>query len=100
MTYTTKNILEHPLLKSDEVNEVFSEYLVMRKKKKNPATEYAIKLLLLTLVKLSGGKEDHAISIMNKAIVKGWLDFYELQDDEKPSAPTFNPGTHGHASNE
>ena len=51
--YTIKNVFEHPINQNDDFREVFNEFLDMRKKMKRPATERAVKLLILKLIDLS-----------------------------------------------
>ena len=55
----------------------------MRKSIKKPATDRAISMLVNKLKELSGGDEKLAVAIIDKAILKNWLSFYDLDEDEK-----------------
>lgn len=100
MKYTTLNIFDHPINKNEEFQEAFKDFLDMRKKMKKPATERAVKLLILTLVTLAKDSDELAIKIIDQSIVKGYLDFYPLKDQEYMAPKNFNPSTHGRAGNE
>jgi len=79
---TTANVFEHPLNENPEVQEAFTEFILMRKKMRKPATERAVKLLLVTLIKLSDGKADLAVKIIDRSITNCWLDFYQLKEED------------------
>lgn len=89
MKYTTANVFEHPINSNAEFQEVFTEFLSMRKKIKKPATERAVKLLILKLIDLSGGEAVNAIAIMDQSLVNNYLDFYPL----KESGNSYNVDT-------
>ena len=55
----------------------------MRKSIKRPATDRAISMLVNKLKELSGGDEKLAVAIIDKAILKNWLSFYDLDEGEK-----------------
>lgn len=80
---TTANVFEHPLNENAEMQEAFKDFLKMRVKMRKPATERAIKLLLVTLIKLSDGKPDVAIAIIDQSIVSSYLDFYQLREQRQ-----------------
>ena len=79
--YTTKNVFEHPMNEDAELQEAFTEFLNMRKKIRKPATDRAIKNLLLTLINLSEGEVETAIKIIDRSITNCWLDFYQLKEE-------------------
>ncbi len=80
--YTTANVFEHPINENDEFQEVFQEFVNMRKKIRKPVTERAIKLLILKLIELSGGDIPLSIKIIDQSLVNNWLDFYQLKEDQ------------------
>lgn len=68
---------------SEKINAAFEDFLKMRKSIKKPATDRAISMLVNKLKELSGGDEELAVAIIDKAILKNWLSFYDLDEDEK-----------------
>ncbi|WP_051354394.1 hypothetical protein [Leptotrichia trevisanii] len=63
---------------SENFLEVFNEYKKTRKKK---MTDYAIKLFMDKLVKLSNNDEDKAIKIIQQSIENGWVGIFELKEN-------------------
>lgn len=86
--YTLANIYDHPFAQDPDVMEAFTDYLKMRIKKKCPTTERGVKLLLLTLSKLTDDKEK-AIAIIDRSNTKGWTDLYQLPDEDNSMPPRF-----------
>lgn len=68
---------------SEKINAAFEDFLKMRKSIKKPATDRAISMLVNKLKELSRGDEELAVAIIDKAILKNWLSFYDLDEDEK-----------------
>ena len=68
------------------MNFVFLKFLEMRKKIKKPASDYAIKLLIAKLNKLSSDKNTQK-AIIEQSIVKSWQDLFPLNsyDIKKPN---------------
>lgn len=64
---------------NDELNEIFIEFLELRKKKKAVNSERAINMLLN---KLSKYDDDIKFKMIEKSIVNSWKDVYELKKDE------------------
>ena len=73
---TIKEMLEE---QDPELEPVFENFIEMRKKIKKPLTDYAFKLLLNKLEKLSGGFNGNKLLILNQSIVNCWQDIYELK---------------------
>ena len=69
--YTDREILK----------ETLHEFIKMRKKIKKPLTEYALKLIIKDLDKLSNNNEDKKIAILNQSIKKGWQGIFELKEN-------------------
>jgi len=65
----------------EAIENIFTEFLAMRKKSKKPVTEYAEKLLRDKLKKLSDSKQNKAIEIMNQSIQNNWSDLYPLKEN-------------------
>lgn len=63
-----------------EIAEAFAGYIEMRKKKKNPLTERAEKLLLNRLEKLAPYDYDAQNKLLDEATLKGWQSVYDSKD--------------------
>ena len=64
---------------TDPVLNTLEDFIKMRKSIKKPMTDYAIKLLISKLKKLSTD-EDTQIEILNQSILHSWQDVYALKD--------------------
>lgn len=62
--------------------EVWKDYLDMRVKIRKPATQRAEQLELTLLNKLSGGKKEVAIAIVNQSVRKSWQSLYPLREED------------------
>lgn len=71
-----KNIYKY--IADEKFLKTFTDFLEMRKKKKNPATERAQELLL---DKLHGHTIEDAISMLERSIERGWQGVFPLQDN-------------------
>ncbi len=69
------------LAESPDFMEAWTGFLEMRVTIKRPATEYAQKLLLKKLAKLSDSKIPAAIEILEESITKNWQDVYAIKKD-------------------
>lgn len=65
-----------------ELDTIFKEFLLLRKKLKAVNSERAIKMLI---DKLSKYDDDTKIKMLNKSIVSSWKDVYELKEDKTPT---------------
>ena len=73
----------------EKLDEAFKQYIEHRKAMKKPLkTEYAIKLAMNNLAKLSNGDNDVAIEILNQSIVNGWQGLFELKGTPKKQQQT------------
>lgn len=81
-TYSNKhsNKGEHVLSSSPELAEALNAFAEHRKKLKKPMTDYAKKLLLKKLQKLSTS-EGGQIAILNQSIANGWQGVFPLGGD-------------------
>lgn len=70
-----------------ELNSIFNEFLLLRKKLKAVNNERAINSLIN---KLSLYDDDTKIKMIDKSIVSSWKDVYELKEDKKDSVKTHN----------
>lgn len=75
-----KTIAEQLKEQPDELKPVLLKFLEMRNKIKKPMTDYAFKLLLNKLEKLSNGFEGNKMLILNQSILNVWQDVYELKE--------------------
>lgn len=66
----------------ERLETVFQEFLAMRKRMKKKDTEYAIKLLLSKLEKMSPDPDVQA-KIIEQSIMNGWIGIFELKDTGK-----------------
>ena len=62
-----------------EINDLFHEWLKMRRLMRKPATDYAIQLAIKHLREKSDNKRSMAIEMLQESIQKNWLDFYPKQ---------------------
>ena len=76
---TIKELLEE---QEAELKPILVEFIEMRKKMKKPLTDYAFKLLLNKLEKLSGGFRGNKMLILNQSILNGWQDVYEYKGED------------------
>lgn len=67
---------------SEEVKTEIHEFIKMRKMKKKPLTDRALKIQLNKLMKLSNNEEEQ-IKIIDKSIVSCWDEFYEIKENQK-----------------
>ena len=65
----------------EKLNDVFAEYVAMRKKLKKPMTDRAVELAKKKLNDLSGGDNDKAIKILEQSIMNSWQGLFELKGD-------------------
>lgn len=67
----------------DENNEDFMEsimdFILMRKMRKRPLTDRAMRRLVKRLNELSKGDTELACKMLDKSVDMGWLDVYELK---------------------
>lgn len=67
----------------DEANELFMEslhdFVLMRKMRKRPLTDRAMKRLINRLNEISKGDTSVACKMLDKSVDMGWLDVYELK---------------------
>lgn len=61
--------------------KTFDDFLLMRKNIKKVPTERAIQLIKDKLIKLSNGKENIAIDILNRSILNNWQDVFPLTNN-------------------
>lgn len=73
---------------SDSFKESWLGFVDMRKSMKKPMTLRAAKMILKKLDTLSGGNEEKKIAILDKSVVKCWVDVYDLK--EQQSVPSRN----------
>lgn len=82
----------------EELDNVFGEYVLMRKKLKKPfVTDHAIDLAIRKLEKLSNGDKGMKIAILEQSIENSWLGLFELIEQKGGSggrgkAGKGNPG--------
>lgn len=70
-----------------ELNDLFLDFLDMRKKIKKPATDRAIKTLLKKLEELSKWKHERKKLIIEQSIVNNRQDLFELKNPPKRKIP-------------
>jgi hypothetical protein len=77
---------ENTYIEDSDLNFIFLKFLEMRKKIRKPASDYAIKLLIGKLNKLSSDKSIQT-AIIEQSIIKGWQDFFPINnyDIKKPN---------------
>lgn len=75
-----KNIKKENFCVPPEIAEAFAGYVEMRKKKKNPLTERAEKLLLNRLEKLAPHDYETQNKLLDEATLGGWQSVYDSKD--------------------
>ena len=70
----------------EPLDNVFNDFLEMRKKMRKPMTAHAIDLAISKLQKLSAGDKDIAVDIVNQSIERGWTAFYPLPEKKTTAA--------------
>jgi hypothetical protein len=77
------NVIHRDVTLPDFINkENWDAFLEMRKQKKEPATEYAMKLIINKLTKLQVSGEDPN-EILNESIMNRWKGVFALKDGRK-----------------
>jgi len=76
---------------SQKVDELFAEFVKMRKQMKKPMTAHAIELAIAKLEKLSGMDTETAIKIIEQTLEHSWQTFYELKTDNRSRNQSSNP---------
>lgn len=72
--------IELPIqFKNDEFETSLNHFIDFRKKIKAPLTDYAIKLLINKLSKLSYNDSNLAIDIMQQSMINGWKGVFEIK---------------------
>ena len=61
---------------NEQLREAYREFVKMRKLKKDPMTNHALKLLIGKVNKLSRGNEQYAKDLLDEAIINGWKSVY------------------------
>ena len=79
--YKKKNIEKEKYFKNEEVNNIFIEFLQMRKKIKAVNSDRAIKTLINKLNKYD---DDIKMKMIEKSIINSWKDVYELKEKNIP----------------
>lgn len=67
-----------------KLNNVFAEYVAMRKKLKKPMTDRAVELAIKKLDTMSGGNNEIAIKILEQSIMNSWQGLFELKGETAP----------------
>ncbi|MGN0554691.1 MAG: hypothetical protein ACI4LI_02200 [Candidatus Fimenecus sp.] len=86
-----KNIKKESFFVPPEIAEAFDGFVEMRKRKKNPMTDRAKKMLLNRLEELAPHDYPAQIKLLDEATLKGWLSVYS--HDEKQSIGGERRGT-------
>lgn len=67
----------------EELRERFVEFIKMRKMIKAPLTNYALKLAINKVEKLSNGDLEKAKRIVEQSIERSWKGFFDVPDEKK-----------------
>lgn len=82
--------ITQPKIEKSELELAFDNWVQMRKKMKSGITEHAIQLGKEELRKLSGGKSETAIAIINQSILNSWKGFFPLKTQNNVSTTNRN----------
>ena len=66
----------------EPLDNVFNEFIEMRKKMRKPMTAHAVDLAISKIQKLSNADKDVAVDIVNQSIEHGWTSFYPLESNK------------------
>lgn len=83
---SSSSIIKEIYKENEAVEEAFSEFVKMRTKIKKPVTDRSEKMLRKTLNELSQGNDDLKVKIIERSILKNYLDFYPLDGNGKYSS--------------
>ena len=75
-----ENIIKEKYFDNEEVNNIFVEFLEVRKKLKAVNSERAIKTLVNKLNKYS---DDIKFKMIERSVVNSWKDVYELKEEKR-----------------
>lgn len=75
-----ENIIKEKYFDNEEVNNIFVEFLEVRKKLKAVNSERAIKTLINKLNKYS---DDIKFKMIERSVVNSWKDVYELKEEKR-----------------
>ncbi len=78
--YREGGLIETFAGENENLLEALMAWVDMRKQIKSPLTDYAVKLALGKLQKLSGGDERLMVEIINQTIENGWKSFFPLKN--------------------
>ncbi|MCQ2369240.1 MAG: replisome organizer [Paludibacteraceae bacterium] len=85
-----KDIYKEAFADDQELCDMFTDYVDMRKKIKAPMTNRAVQLAIDKLNKLSKGNRDTALEILRRSVMNSWKGLYELKADKPANKPAFN----------
>lgn len=74
----------------DDVKSSIYEFIKMRKLIKKPLTDYALRLLLDKLIKISKN-ESEMVEILNNSIERNWQGIFPLKTEQQSSNTSWNP---------
>lgn len=83
----TKDIIKNKYYNNEELNNLFLEFLEIRKKKKAVNSERAINMLIN---KLSIYDDITKAKMIEQSIVNSWKDVYDLKEEKKSSTDKMN----------
>lgn len=75
--------VDDKFFENEEFQLAIEGFAEMRKKKRAPLTEYALKLILKKLHSLSDEKVERAVLILEQSIENGWQGVFELHEENK-----------------
>ena len=70
-------------VQDEELRNLFLEFIKMRKMIKAPLTNYALKLGINKVEKLSKGNTEKAKRIVEQSIERSWKGFWDVKDDDE-----------------
>ena len=83
------NIIIKNIYISERFKQAFSDFLEMRKSIKKPATDKAIKMIIIKLEKVNN--EEQAIKMLERSIINNWQDVYEIQERGNNGSKNYKP---------
>lgn len=81
--------IDDKFFENSDFQDALEGFAEMRKKKRAPLTEYALKLILKKLHSLSEEKVERAILILEQSIENGWQGVFQLHEENQSALKEF-----------
>ena len=83
MSKKVVNIIDDEFFKSQDFQDALNGFAEVRKKKRVPLTEYAMKLILKKLHEYSNDNVEIAVKILEQSIELGWQGVFPVKEQDQ-----------------